>query len=291
VGTSHFARGSAVTPLGNGRYRAHLAEDWNCPSVPHGGFVTATTARAMTTELDDPTQRLRTITSVFAAPVAHGDAQIDVTVARRGRSMSQLSATIKNPDAAAGHIAVAAFGADRPGFTFTDRTPPDVPPPEECPSFNEGAPADWPEIEPWGFWQQAEGKPALGHPPWEPYTPESALVAQWFRFVEPARLDDGRWDPLALVTMCDVMPGAVDERIGPNRVRFLPPSVDLTVHLFDDARSEWILGVNRARWAGEGYASAEMELWDMHSGAPRLVAYGTQLMFFVFPDGLPPMAS
>jgi hypothetical protein len=29
----------------------------------------------------------------------------------------------------------------------------------------------------------------------------------------------------------------------------------------------------------------------MHSGPPRLVAYGTQIMFFVVPDGLPPMAS
>ena len=253
--------------------------------------MTATTARAMTAELDDPTQRLRTITSVFAAPVAHGDIEIDVTVARRGRTMSQLSATTKNSGAAAGHITVAAFGTDRPGFHFTDRVPPDVPPPEECRNYGDDVPDDWPAFEPWGFWQQVEGKPALRHPPWEDYEPTSALVAQWFRFVEPARLDDGRWDPLALVTMCDVMPGAVDERIGPNRVRFMPPSVDLTVHLFDDARSEWILGVNRARWAGEGYASGDMELWDMHSGPPRLVAYGTQIMFFVFPDGLPPMVS
>jgi acyl-CoA thioesterase len=239
--------------------------------VPHGGFVTATTARAMTAELDDPTQRLRTITSVFAAPVAHGEVEIDVTVARRGRTMSQLSATTKNPSAAAGHITVAAFGADRPGFTFTDRVPPAVPSPEECPSFGEGAPEDWPVGPSFKFWEQVEGKPALGHAPWETYVPEAALFAQWFRFVEPARLDDGRWDPLALVTMCDVMPAAVDERIGHYEEHFLPPSVDITVHLFDDARSEWILGVNRARFAGEGYASADMELWDMHSGAPRFV--------------------
>jgi acyl-CoA thioesterase len=291
VGTSHFARSSAVESVGSGRYRASVPQDWNCPNVPHGGFMTAMTARAMTAELDDPMQRLRTITSVFAAPVAHGDIEVDVTVARRGRTMSQLSATTKNPGAAAGHITVAAFGASRPGFSFTDRVPPEVPEPDECRSFGEGAPDDWPVFEPFNFWQHVEGKPALGHAPWEPYEPESALFAQWFRFVEPARLDDGRWDPLALVTMCDVMPAAVDERIGQNQVRFLPPSVDLTVHLFDDARSEWILAVNRARWAGEGYASADMELWDMHSGAPRLVAYGTQIMFFVFPDGLPPMAS
>ena len=88
---------------------------------------------------------------------------------------------------------------------------------------------------------------------------------------------------LAIVTLCDTMPGAVGERLGPQPEAWLPPSADFTVHVLDDARAEWILGVNRARHAGDGYASVDMELWDMEAAEPKLVAYGTQMMFFSFP--------
>ena len=43
-----------------------------------------------------------------------------------------------------------------------------------------------------------------------------------------------------------------------------------------------MLAVNRARHAGDGYASADMELWDVDDGSPRLVAYATQTMVFSF---------
>ena len=112
------------------------------------------------------------------------------------------------------------------------------------------------------------------------YVPDRALRASWYRFDEPARLDDGRWDPLALVTMCDMMPGAVGEKVGPGDDDWYAPSADLTVHVLNDARSEWVLAVNRARHAGDGYASADQELWDMHGPEPVLAAYATQVMFF-----------
>ena len=42
---------------------------------------------------------------------------------------------------------------------------------------------------------------------------------------------------------------------------------------------------HRAHYAGEGYASTEIELWDPERG---LIAYATQLMPFLFPEGPPP---
>ena len=56
------------------------------------------------------------------------------------------------------------------------------------------------------------------------------------------------------------------------------------VHILDEARCEWVLGVNRARHASDGYASTDIELWDVDGATPRLVAYGTQVMFFTFPS-------
>jgi acyl-CoA thioesterase len=285
-----FEEATAVEVRGDadGAYRAHIDEEWNCPVVPHGGLVTAAVVRAMIAELAEPAQSLRSVTTVFAAQVTAGPIDIDVTVLRRGRSISQLSATARTPGAGAGHATVAVFGAPRAGFQFTDTAPPVVPPPHECPSFRDPPP---PEVNfaqdvHMNFWEHLEGRPASGHPPWESYLPTTSERAAWYRFDEPPMLDDGRLDPLAVVTMCDTMPGAVSERMGRRDQGYLPPSCDLTVHVLDDGYTEWVLAVNRARYAGGGYASTEMEIWD--ANCAHLLAYGTQQMFFVFPDGPPP---
>jgi acyl-CoA thioesterase len=273
--------------VGPSAYAADIGPEWNCPIVPQGGMVLATAARAMETELGDEAQRLRSISMVFAAQVRAGEVDIDVSLLRRGRSMSQCTATLRNPGSEAGATAIAVFGSARRGFEFVDiAPPPGIPPPNECPSFRDPPPDHWP-INPdrpmLAFWEQIEGRPALGHAPWDDYSPESSLRAYWYRFDEPAVLDDGRWDPLAIVAMCDTMPGAVGERLGYTEEDWIPPSADITVHVFsEDARSEWILGVNRARWAGHGYASVDMEMWDMDRSEPLLVAYATQVMFFQF---------
>jgi acyl-CoA thioesterase len=287
--STKFEQGTAVERRGSaaGAYRADIGEEWNCPIVPHGGLVTATTLRAMIAELGQPDQSLRSVTTVFAAQVMAGPVDIDVTVLRRGRSISQVSASARTPGAVAGHTTIAVFGAPRPGFEFTDATPPVVPPPQECRSFRDPFPpgVDFAHDPPMNFWEHLEGRPASGHPPWEPYIPTTSERSSWYRFNDPPMLDDGRLDPLAVVTMCDTMPGAVSERMGRRNHMYLPPSCDLTVHLLDDARTEWVLAVNRARYAGEGYASTEMEIWD--ATGEHLVAYATQQMFFVFPEGPP----
>jgi acyl-CoA thioesterase len=285
-GLSPFAQETAVVPDGRvpGRYRANPSKDWCAPEVPQGGLMTVVALRAMQAELGRPEQTLRTVTTMFAAPVRSGPVDVDVTVVRRGRSLSHLSATVRSVGDEAGHALMAVFGAPRDGFEFTDLVPPDVPPPEECPSFRDEAPGDF-RPRTFSYWENVEGRPALGHAPWDDYEPITSERASWYRFDEPPRLADGRFDPLALVTLCDTMPGAVRERMGNDTPEWMPPSVDLTVHLFAAPRSEWVLGHNRARHAGEGYASLDMALWDPEVG---LVAYGTQQMLFLFPDGPPP---
>jgi acyl-CoA thioesterase len=285
MGASRFARSTSVAADRErpGRYHATIGEEWNCPVVPQGGMVVATAARAMEEELDNNGQRLRSISVVFAAPVRHGDVEIDVQVLRRGRSMSQCSATVHNPDTDTGTTAIAVFGGVRRGFDFTDITPPEVPPPHECPSFRDPPPVEWERGPTMNFWDNVEGRPALGHPPWEDVERTSSLRAVYYRFDEPARLDDGRWDPYAVVALCDTMPGAVGQMLGAQTEQWMPPSADITVHVFNDAHSEWLLAVNRARYAGNGYASVDMEIWDVDNTSLTLVAYATQVMFFTFP--------
>jgi acyl-CoA thioesterase len=268
---------------GDGRYRVEVDEIWNCPLVPHGGLVAALAARAMETELDRPEQALRSISVVFAGPVQPGPVEIEVGVLRSGRSISQVTATLRNVGADAGLTALGVFGSSRPGFEFVDLTMPEAPPPDECPSFRD-QPRPMEELQHFNFWEHVEGRAVSGHAPGDDWVPTTSELVMWYRFDEPPFLSSGVLDPLALVTLCDTMPGAVRERMGPVPMVWLPPSSDLTVHVFAEARSEWVLARNRARYAGDGYASAEMELWDPERG---LVAYGTQVMFFSFPDGPP----
>jgi acyl-CoA thioesterase len=275
-----FAEEIVVTRAAPGRFGAVLGPGWNLRPLPQGGIVTALALRAMEAELDDSGETLRTLSTVFVGQVTDGPLEIDVEVLRRGRSMSHLRAEVRNPGSARGHVTTAVFGQRREGFEFTDLAPPVVPLPGDCPSFRDPPPPGWHVFDPMPFWERVEGRPALGLPPWDDTPRTSSLQATWYRFDETPWLDDGTVDPHAVIVLADTMPGAVGQRLGSNDRPWFGPSIDLTVHLFGPARDEWLLGVNRARHAGDGYASVEMELWS----AAQLVAYGTQTMFFAFMD-------
>ena len=291
-----FQRDTTVTatPGSSGRYTAHLPATWAAPNVPQGGIALATAVRGMQAELaahqsGGVSMPLRSVSCVFAAPVEGGDIEIDATVLRQGRSVAQATATLRTPGRDAGLTAIAVFGASRPGFAFTDLDPPEMPDPESLPSYRDGPPPDV-EFEfdhgPFPIWtNHIEGRPVVGHAPWEAYVPDTSERQSFYRFDEVPRDAAGALDPLALVTLCDTMPGAVAERMGPiPEYQWYGPSADLTVHIVGTARSEWILMRNHARRAGDGYASLDVELWDPESG---LVAYGTQTMIFTFFDQIP----
>lgn len=284
-----FLDGSVVRSVGDGRYEADIDPVWNLRPLPQGGFVTALAARAMAAALDNPDERLRMLHTTFVSQVAGGPVQIDVEVLRRGRSMSHLRAEVRNPGQARGHVTVAAFGTPREGFAFTDAVAPEVPPPGECRSFRAGPP---PEVdfpwEPMPFWDEVvHGRGAGGHAPWEDFEPGPAELSEWLGFDQPPYLDDGTIDPLSLLVLGDVMPGAMREAVGRTDRHWFAPSVDLAFHLLDDCRSPLVLAHSHARHAGDGYVSAEMHLWDCGPEGvdePRLVAYATQVFLLTFLD-------
>jgi acyl-CoA thioesterase len=288
-----FLDGTQVRAAGRGHHTAEIDEAWNLRPLPQGGVVTVLALRAMATELADPAQRLRTLHTSFVTQVASGPVEIDVELLRKGRSMSHLRAEVRNEGAARGHVTTGIFGASRAGFDFTDlEPPPSVPHPDACPSFRDPPPPGVESFPPMPFWDRiVEGRAVMGHAPWDDYEPGRAERAFWYRFDDTPYLDgdDGSRtiDPFSLVVLADTMPGAASERLGPQERNWFAPSVDLTVHLLDECRSPWVLGHNRARHAGDGYASADMALWDYgpdQRDEPRLVAYATQIFLFTFLD-------
>jgi len=100
--------------------------------APQGGVVAAIAARAMEAELATG-QSLRSFHGIFASPVPVGPVEVEVDVIRSGRSISQVQATVRAVGADAGFTALAAFGNERPGFSYTELAMPGVPQPDECP--------------------------------------------------------------------------------------------------------------------------------------------------------------
>jgi acyl-CoA thioesterase len=287
-----FFEATTVRRVEPGRYAAELDERWNLRPLPQGGIVTALAVRAMQDALDRPDQKPRTLHTTFAGQVAHGPLEVDVEVLRAGRTMSQVRGEVRNQGSDRGHLTTCVFGRSRRGFERDGgpalRPPTGYPRPDTSRSHRRPPPEVQAEWQPMPFWTElVENRVALGHLPWDNYVPDSSEKVIWYRFDEPPVLDDGRLDPLALIVLVDTMPGAIGEMIGPTEQPWFAPSVDLTVHLLGDCRSTWVLGHNRAHHLGDGYASAEMTLWDCGpdgDGEPRLVAFATQLFLFTFLD-------
>jgi acyl-CoA thioesterase len=274
-----FAEDLVVERVAEGRYRAVLGHEWDLVPLPQGGIVASFGLRAAADLVSDDTQQLRTCTTVFAGQVEAGELEMEVKLLRRGRSATQLVASVRNVGSLAGATTVAVFGSNRHGPSFVDVVPPKVPPPEECPSYRDPPPPGTQPLEQWPFWTRVEGRAALGHPPWEEHEAVSSDVATWLRFDEPPLSPDGSLDPLGVLTLADRMPGSIAERIGHVGDPWFAPSADLTVHFYEPASTEWLLAHDRARWADDGWASAESTLWDEEG---RIVAYATQMMIFTY---------
>lgn len=265
----------------DGRYAVTLSGDWNAPLFPSGGVTTALALRAMQVELGDPNMRLRTCSTMFLSTVRAGRIVVDVEKLRLGKRMSHLRADVRSDgDEGPVHVTTAAFGETREGFDFSYLDMPDVPPPQECP----GLAAAPPGVPAWrsSFFDNLDVRRVRSFASFEEgWEGGRAEAVRWMRYRVAPRLEDGRIDPLSLVALADTMPPAVGQYLGPGFPLFHAPSVDLNMHFFADSDDEWVLVKAVCQLAGDGYASADVALWDR---SRRLVARGTQLMLLRFPE-------
>lgn len=233
--TATLAELTAVTPAGDGHYRASAGPESEIPGgLVNGGFLLAVAARALAAETGVP--HPVTITGHFLTAVRPGDLAIDVELLRHGRHAT-ARALVRND---AGQVVLAATG------TFRDLTQVDgvtrklvdlhpLPSRERTVSWPPGpddaaamAPEQQPpsifgrflhEVVPDGFgWAQ-------GEPGGEP------VIEAW---AKPAV---GSWDPIDLIVLTDVYPPPVFN-IG------LPigwvPTLELTVQLRALPATEWV---------------------------------------------------
>jgi acyl-CoA thioesterase len=266
-----------TTPVrsGPGRYRLEISDAWSFRD-PSGGILMTAALRAAALELADEGLRIRSASTLFASSITSGALAIEVTVLRRGGTAAQLRINLRNAESdGPGMDVLATFARSRTdGPSFLQARPPDVPPPLACELIETDKPIRGQTFVP-SIFSRWETRLAYGHNWWRSdWEPGPARVGRWMRYVEPVRLEDGTSDPLALPPMIDWLPPSMIQRLGPNYGPFFCPSLDLTVHFLADTRSDWLLLDAETRFAGDGYASASVHVFDP---AGALVAYGTQM--------------
>lgn len=229
-----------------------MDEGWQVGAGPNGGYVGAVILRALEDAVADPDRLCRSFTVHFLSPPAPGPVEIEVTVERSGRSMTSVSARLRQ-DGTVRATALAAFSRERPGPSFTDVTMPVVPDPESITDslFADSLPASAvPEMA-----RRYDQRRVMGPRPFS--GGEEALIGGWIRLVEPRVIDAAQ-----LVAYADAWMPAMFGRIGgPWGIT----TVDLTVHirsLPELAADEWCLVEFRSVMSDGGFCEEDGFLWS-----------------------------
>jgi acyl-CoA thioesterase len=256
---SRFERDTAVEPLGSGRYGARMDPGWWIVNGPNGGYLAAVLMRAMQAEIGDPARTPRALTIHYLRPPAEGEAQVQVTCERQGRTVSNLSARLSQSGKLQ-LLATAAFSNRTGGISFQDAEMPEVPPPAEVTDagpprirMHERYDRRW-------LWGSHEG----GH--------EQAVCGGWIRLAEPCAPD------FALIAaLTDAWPPSIFQRPLDREGRGTP-TLDLTIHFRSDpcalAAGDWVLARFQSRTARDGFVEEDGELWSPDG---TLLAHSRQL--------------
>ena len=276
---TEFERDTAVTATGDGRFRAHISPGWWIVMGPNGGYVAAIALRAAVDAVGDAARRPISATFHYLRPPTEGDVDIDVTVERSGRTVTNVSVRMTQ-DGRLLVLALVALGVQREGsLEFDER---DSPNGSGLPAHPDGSPmAHWSQIaaapiDPerdipmrsrydmrWGFGAA-------------PFAGEPGSVADsvgWLRLKDAQPVDE-----MVLVAMSDAWMPPVFSR---STEQVVVPTVDLTVH-FRGRPSPSLVG-DDAQWcfvrfaspvARDGYLVEHGSVWD---ASGRLLADVRQL--------------
>ena len=165
---------------------------------------------------------------------------------RVGGSLTAASVRLKQDDALVAS-GLASFGRARGSLAATDSRMPAVPPPEElAPLIDRPVP-------------EAEASLSVEHRPAADPLPLSggsrAELTVWMR-----RADDAPVDPYVATFLAD---SAAPALYGASSEYVPMPSAEIALHFAPEvaSTSPWVLAVVRNRFAGEGYALEDGELW------------------------------
>jgi acyl-CoA thioesterase len=256
---NRFARDTAVTALGNGRFRAAIDPGWAVidGAAPNGGYVLALAARAMRDGLPHPDPA--SITAHFLAPPEPGPVDIEVELIRSGRRHSTVAAKlVQDGKERTRLLGTFADLGSADGPTRMDRPGPALPPLEDCVDVTarsaerakDGAyPAPpilmrfdhrmAPDMTTW-----AEGQP-LGR----------GEMGGYLRWADGAPMDT-----LGLLVVADCYPPSVFN-MGDSKLGWVP-TIELTVQVRKPPADGYLATRFTTEAITNGYLEEDGEVWD-----------------------------
>ena len=263
-----FAEDTAVEPIGEGRYRAHISKDWMTWG-PNGGYVSAIALRAAgaASRFDRPVsyacQYLR---------VGQFDAvELEVRTLHGGRSTDALQVSMRQGDE---HLLEASVwaAAQNEGLVHDYTGMPDVPPPDGLPDMVALVGEQRAKI---GAFRNFERRPLGWVPDQEDPEPREPTTRGWFRFQPRATSEDAFADAGRSVILIDSFswPAVWPAHPSKGPLPWIAPNLDLHVRFHQSAAdSDWLFCDSRAELAKEGLIGTEGRVWTPDG---RLIASGS----------------
>lgn len=127
-----FQIATQVEQTGDMTFVAQVPESWEQGRGAFGGLVLGVLANAMEACEDDATRSLRVLSGEICGPVLPGSAQIEVSVLRKGNSLTNLDARLSQ----GGEVLARAssiLARERPVDVSLQPTPPETPPMDSFP--------------------------------------------------------------------------------------------------------------------------------------------------------------
>jgi acyl-CoA thioesterase len=255
-----FDADTELRPAADGVWEGAIAEGWDTPRGPLGGYVMAIVMRGMELAVADPERRPRSLTMHFLRVPETGPVTVSARVERAGRSLSSVSARLEQDGKLLG-LAIAAYSKPWEGPLLDDSPMPEVAPPEPFESRQAALDADRP-----AFLQRMVMQHRFGEQP----------------FSGAAHGETGGWlglrderpvDALAIPVLADAWfpaPWPMLSELAP------APTIDLTIHFRSPLPAEGplLLGRFRSRYVRDGFFDEDGELWSRDG---TLVAQSRQL--------------
>ena len=250
-----FDQATAVTRRDDGGYAVELDGGWSIGGKPNGGYLLAVLARAGCAAVDRP--HPLAVSGHFLRPPDGGPAEIEIDVAKAGRTVSTVRATLTQGGRACLDSLVTAGELSGGPVDYVATPLPQLPPPEKC--------------------QGREHTPfrveLLDHvdvrldPTTAPFPDANGvpMIQGWMRFRDGADADE-----FALPLIVDAMPPTVFHlgRLG------WAPTVELTFLLRGSPAPGWLAFRAEASLVADGWFDETATVWD---STGRLVAQSRQL--------------
>ncbi|HEV2814895.1 MAG TPA: thioesterase family protein [Solirubrobacteraceae bacterium] len=252
----------------DGAYHGAVAEGWDTPRGPLGGYVMAIVLNGMMLATGDAGRQPRSLTAHFLRPPHEGPVVVRPAVERAGRTLSTVTARLEQ-DGKLVALALGAFstpwlGPLLPGAPMPEVDPPDLSRPE-APQLAPGRPRP-------NFTKRLTMQRRFGDAPFT--RAERAVTGGWIGLTEERPIDAltiavlaDAWFPTPWLRLSELAPA---------------PTVDLTVHFRAPLPlpDGILLGRFESKVVRDGFFDEDGELWAQDG---TLLAQSRQLGLLIDP--------